>query len=431
MTSPKLLIQAYKFPPVQAVSVRRLYYLNKYLCTAFHEVHVQTSSNCSFFPLDETYAVSSPYHYTIPTNDLRTVRAQQGRSAAHLDLHEKTTLLYTQLHPFYHAYPFILFTGDGGRTYIRESVKHASKLIRKEGITHILSSYRPWADHVIAYRLKKRFPKLIWIADFRDLAVDPVRRDIWWPQLQKWWQKRLLQRADILTTVSDGLARQLKPYHQEVVVLRNGLSELPSGFMTAPSSPRFTITYTGALYPDLQSAAPLFATLRQLLDEGELNPYHLALHYAGKDEIIWEQWLRKYSLGHFNVSHGMLSFAAAEKLQQESQINLLLSWSAQDYGGIMTAKLGSYLTAARPIICLLNGPADQELNQLIEDTGGGFVYPSEDAASAAKLRHFLLDAYRSWVFSGALPWRSNPQQLQPYTWEEQVQHLLTNEKIAL
>lgn len=361
-----------------------------------------------------------PVHYTrIPYKNIRASMA----STPYLEQPAKQGKSFFVLSRFYHAYPLILLSGDGGYTYMRQSYLRAVQLIESEGITHLFSSYRPWADHIVCYRLKRRFPHLVWIADFRDLAVDPVRRDVWWPGLQRWYQRRLLRRADVVTTVSEGLARRLREDHPRVVVVRNGIDKVPNGFLTAPESAHFTLTYTGSIYPGLQSAALLLALLRDLINEGELNPAHLEIHYAGKDGNVWEAWMRQYGLQPYSVRHGMLSVRAAADLQAHSQMNLLLSWSAPDYGGIMTAKLGSYLSAGRPIIALLNGPADPEMSQVVEATGGGRVFPTSEPDSPARLRQFLLDAYRTWQFSGALPWRVDPQQLQPYTWDAQLKHL--------
>ncbi|MEZ4986756.1 MAG: hypothetical protein R2795_17250 [Saprospiraceae bacterium] len=61
-----------------------------------------------------------------------------------------------------------------------------------------------------------------------------------------------------------------------------GMSFTPSGFLTAPASSHFTITYTGSIYEGLQSADMLLSLLRELINEHEINPAHLQLHYAGK-----------------------------------------------------------------------------------------------------------------------------------------------------
>ncbi|PSR11096.1 MAG: hypothetical protein C7N36_18325 [Bacteroidetes bacterium] len=426
MTLPnhKLLIQAYKYPPVLTPASLRYYYLSKFLSAYFPTIHVQTSAQSSNYPIDPKLVLPNIVLNQIPTRDIRSFYSRRSKNSKYPSLRKNKSIVYHFLIKLYHSFPIVFFFGDGGRTYIQASIQAASSLIEKEGITHLISSYRPWADHIIAYRLKKRFPHLVWIADFRDLPVDPVRRDVWWPRLQRWFQRRLLRRADIVTTVSDGLARHFQRDHPQVVVVRNGLAQLPNGFLTAPAAAHFTITYTGSLYPQLQSAAPLLSLLRELINEAELNPAHLELHYAGKDGATWQSWASAHGLGYLSHDHGMVPLAEAQALQRNSQLNLLLSWSADNYGGIMTAKLGSYLTAGRPIVTLLQSPPDPELTAAVEATGAGFVYPSSDPDSAARLRQFVLDAYRTWQFSGALPWRIQPDKLKPYTWEAQVDKLV-------
>ena len=416
----KILFQACKAPPVNQPGALRLFYLIQHLRAAGVEVWVQTSSNQDFFPQDKSLTLPGILPIRVPTRDLRSRKAVAG----HVEIAEKVQPLRAWLHRLYHSYPFVLFTGDGGRTYIRKALRMASELIEKEEITHLFSSYRPWSDHLVAYRLKRKYPHLIWIADFRDRPVDPIRQDVWWPRLQRWWQRRLLRRANLVTTVSDGLARHFREDHSKVLTLRNALPEAPSGFMTAPLSSQFTLTYTGSLYPNLQSAELLFRVLRKMINEGQLNPAHLSLHYAGKDGSVWQQWARKYTLGYLCQQHGLLNHQAARTLQNESQVNVLLSWSAEDYGGIMTAKLGYYLAAKRPIVGILNGPDDPELRAAIEHTGAGQLFANSSPTAAAELEQYLLDLYRTWCFSGAIPWRLTSEHLSPYTWPTQVSHLL-------
>ena len=420
----KLLIQAYKAPPVNQPGGIRIFHLARLLRQAGVEVFVQTSSNRRFLPQDEELSIPGMQIAEIPTNDLRARRAEKGRSAAHIAAEAKATPWRRLLHKLYHSFPFVLFSGDGGQRYMREAVERGSALIEREGITHLFSSYRPWADHLIAYRLKQKYPRLVWIADFRDRPVDPVRKDVWWPGLQLWWQQRLLRSADIATTVSEGLARHFEQQHERVVVVRNGLPKQPSGFLTAPMTTHFRITYTGSLYPKLQSADLLFAGLRSLINQGLINPAHLQLHYAGKDAQLWRSWASRYTLGYLVVDHGYVSNRAAEELQAHSQLNILLSWAAKNYGGVMTAKLGSYLAAGRPVAALVSGADDPELRAAVEQTGAGKLFCAAPASQQAELEAFLLDLYRSWQFTGAVPWRTLPQNLSAYTWPTQIDRLL-------
>jgi hypothetical protein len=78
---------------------------------------------------------------------------------------------------------------------------------------------------------------------------------------------------------------------------------------------------------------------------------------------------------------------------------LLLSWSAPNYYGVLTAKLYDYLSAGRPILALVNGPDDPELRQIVEGTRAGKVFATRDSVAA-------------WLLDGYLKWRDHDQRLE-------------------
>jgi hypothetical protein len=53
--------------------------------------------------------------------------------------------------------------------WVKHAFKTADKLLYYEKFDLIISSYSPPAAHIIAKKIKKKYPELLWIADFRDL----------------------------------------------------------------------------------------------------------------------------------------------------------------------------------------------------------------------------------------------------------------------
>ncbi len=422
----KLLLLAYYFPPTRVVAAQRWYHLYHNSQEYFESVHVLTTDNRRLFPQDSSLEVDGERIKEIPTFDLRTKLAELGKAGVHLDFKTKSTPWGTSMRRLYHSYPFVLWVGDGGRAYRLAALRWATGLVQDEGITHIVSSFRPWADHWVAARLKRRFPHLHWAADFRDLPVDALRKDVWWPGLQRWWMRRIIRSADRLTTVSEGLAHSLADFHPKVELVYNAMPKSPSQFMTAPGGHNFTITYTGSLYPGLQSPALLFRNLRYLINEGVINPVHIQLRYAGKDRELWRQWTRQHGLGHLSLDYGEVDYRTATDLQKESQLNLLLSWSGPQTKGILTAKLADYLAASRPIVALINGPHDAELEHWVVSTGAGRLFAEDTENSNEQIQQFLLDTYRTWQFSGSLLWRIDPTKLAAFTWPKQAEELWGN-----
>jgi hypothetical protein len=300
------------------------------------------------------------------------------------------------------SFPFLYLTDDGGPVYRRQAYRKSVRLIEEEGITTIFSSFRPWSDHLVARRLKRKFPHLHWIADFRDLHADPVRQDVWMPRLQRWWARRVIADADEVWGVSEGQVQYLRELYPRATVRRNRLFSLPPA-ETAPTSERFTIVYTGSLYDRLQTIEPLLSALTRLIAGARIFAGDVELVYRGKDDHLWREWTEDIPAGvHQNVQ-AYVAPASARKLQRQAQLLLLLNWSAPDYYGVLTAKLYDYLSSGRPILALVNGPDDPELRQIVEGTQAGRVFASDEHPD-----DWLLKCYQHWRENeGSLRWRSD------------------------
>ena len=307
------------------------------------------------------------------------------------------------------AFPFLFLTDDGGLVYRRRAYEKACELIKEHGITTVFSSFRPWSDHLVAAKLKKRFPDVHWIADFRDLPVDRVRNDIWWPALQTWWGKKVISAAGEIWVVSEGQQQQLSDWHPRIKVVRNALRMLPKEEI-APVTERFSIVYTGSLYPDLQSMKPLVEAIQYLLAKGSLRVENLSLVYRGKDQFAFLAQTKSLPPEILDVQPPIAP-AAAHDLQHNGQLLLLLNWSAPGYYGVLTAKLWDYLASGRPILALVNGPADPELKDIIGGANAGAVFSKNEQREVI---NWLEMAYTKWEETGSLPWAVNRENLKQY-----------------
>ncbi|MEM9836435.1 MAG: hypothetical protein AAF828_08030 [Bacteroidota bacterium] len=408
----KLLGLHYFFPPVQVVASRRLWYLYRRWEADFEEVDIITSQQAKERPTEDRYTHQWPLHYVAGRGIRERVTSS---SSTTIETSRKRHKLYQFSVGARHAYPFLYFTDEGGPTYRREAFKKAVGIIESKGVTHLLSSYRPWVDHLVAAKLKKKYPQLHWSADFRDLPIDPVRKDVWWPTWQNNWAKRIIRSADEVLVVSQGQAAQMKALHTNVRVVYGGLEKLP--VLTSPRTQQFIINYTGSIYPNLQQLAPLGEALQKWLctpmstaspsagcPEEASTRVNLILTYAGKDGYHFEEWARRYGLLSHCIIDGVVSQKEAQQRQLTASVNLLLSWSAPNYYGVLTAKLYDYLTAGRPILALVNGPVDPELSGIIHTARAGLC-THQSARQAEDILHFLQRLYAQWEeHHGQLAW---------------------------
>ncbi len=357
MSEVRLLQIHYFYPPVRTVAAHRLANWSNAAADRGAELYVLTVRNRGQF---EVEPLPLPQHQRleIAVADWRRLYSRLWQNTANtLPESVKTSGLGRFLRKLTDTFPFSLLLGTGGLVYIWLAYRQGQRVVRKNKITHIVSSFRPLADHVIAYLLKRRFPELIWIADFRDPVYDPVRRNAFWPARQAGSLRRLLRRADHVTTVSLGLARHFKLIHQDVRVLYNWLVPPLSTADWSWTAPGCYLGYTGSLYPEVQSAEPVLQVLAH-------SPWYIA--YAGRHGAIWKQWLKTYRLSNRLLDLGERSHQEALAIQRAATVNLLLTWRSDRHGGILTAKLFEYLAAGKPILAIVCGPLDEELETLLK-----------------------------------------------------------------
>ncbi|MBB4080218.1 glycosyltransferase involved in cell wall biosynthesis [Lewinella aquimaris] len=403
MPAEKILFLTNYFPPRPAVAGRRLGHLATWAQQHYQRVFVIRGDR-KFTGEDLPGMTVVP----LPSKDLRSLIGGSG-PAGTLPYDSYRRKFSGPLLRLRQSFPFLYLTDDGGPLYRRDAYREAVRLIEAEGIRTIFSSFRPWSDHLVARRLKKKFPHLHWIADFRDLHADPVRKDVWWPALQRWWARRIIATADEVWGVSAGQVQYLRELHPGASIRRNRLFALPPA-ITSPTTDRFTIVYTGSLYEDLQSIRPLVRALNALVTAGSVDPDAVELIYRGKDDLLWNEWTKALHPQIHCNTRSYIAPASAQKLQQEAQLLLLLNWSADNYYGVLTAKLYDYLAAGRPILALVNGPPDPELTEIVEGTRAGHTYAVGESPA-----DWILGCYQQWRNGGGrVPWSVNLQRMAHY-----------------
>ena len=296
------------------------------------------------------------------------------------------------------TFPFSILIGEGGPLYLMQLIRKGHHDIRKHKITHLYSSFRPFTDHFAAYILKKMHPRIFWIADFRDLMFDPYFNKIYFKKIHKRFFRNIFATADVLTTISDGLAVQLKAYNQNVITLRNGIVNL-SDHIVPTKAPKFSIAYTGSMYLDKKNAEPVFEAIKELVDAGKLDAAEVTIIYAGKDSFYWKEIAALYHLTSSLDIRGELSSDDAMKIQKNACINLLLTISSDEQTGILTGKMIEYFEAGSPILAIVKNQVDPELESILEELHIGKSY-SDQSSDLTGIKEFILSEYVLWQQSG-------------------------------
>ena len=409
----------YYFPPLRSTAIIRNYFISRTFATFFQKVHILTSDNHKKFPNEIRPIPENVFVNDIYTLDYRLLLANKSDKDAHLSSANKRGRLYKYLLKIQKSFPFNLLLAEGNVIYIINAYRKAKKVIQENNIDTIYTSFGPYADHYVGYLLKSKYPHIRWIADFRDLQIEPIYKNVIWEGLQYRIEKMILTKADLITCISNGFVDQLKKYNRPTIPVLRGV-ELRKA---SKQYEKFTIAYTGSLYFDYRDPRPLFECLRNLIEEGQLHANELDIIYAGRDGQQFGSWVDEYNLSKNFTDRGMLTNHEAKEIQNKSHINLLLTSSSPELKGVLTGKIFEYLEALNPILCLISGDKDPEFELLFDELSAGTVVYAPQQTKG-KMRNFILDKYREWLATHRVQSSLNTTAImKKYGWHQQVQKM--------
>ena len=391
--SPRFVFFLYYYPPEFGSAPKRNLLISSELVKHAEYAEVFTAAGENQFEPD----VENMYVIPIKAFDYRSFLRKRTTDGA-LPEEQKQSKMMQYLIKLINTFPVNIMLGEGGIFYYLSLVRKGYRSIKTNKITHLYSSFRPFADHYAAYILKKRHPHIVWIADFRDLIIDPHYRHILYQDSQQAFFKRIFKRADVITTVSDGLANHLKEYNNNVITLRNGIKKIPQQINPVHCK-YFKIAYTGSMFLDKRNAEPLFKGLSELIGQKFIKEEDVRIIYAGKDSQYWIDMARKYELDSILVDKGIVTAKEVVDIQKNACINVLLSIASDLLYGVLTGKMIEYFEAGSPVLGIIVNTNDPELNSLLEELEIGESY-SDNPGDHSAISQFIFNEYLEWKRTG-------------------------------
>ena len=287
----------------------------------------------------------------------------------------------------FNLYQTIFGYPDDERGWKKPAVRVGRKLLEKEKFDAIISSSSPVTAHIIANQLKSKYEqssfgqrkKIPWIADLRDLWTQ--NHNYQYSRVRKFFEQKLelktFKDANALVTVSPIWADRLKKLHKRdsVYTITNGFDPEKVNIPPADLTAKFTITYTGSLYPEKQNPSKLFSALKSLIAEKKIDPTDIKVRFYGPKQEWLEKEIEEYQLSGTVKQFGLIPREISFQKQRESQILLLLNWEDYKERGWYPLKTFEYLAAQRPIL-VVGGSGDDVVKKLLSETKSG-VYGKE------------------------------------------------------
>ncbi len=266
-------------------------------------------------------------------------------------------------------------------------LEKASELFSESPFDVVISTFEPAAAHFAAGLLKRKYPNVFWLADYRDTWSNNYLergkkefRKFWARQVETW----LMKVVDLQTTVSDGMVLELeKLFGKERPpkrVVFNGFEG--SYFEPEPPSPRIEgplrFIHTGTVYR-LRNPKPLFQALK-ILEKKGYGSDHIQLDFYGHDLYELQDIVKEEVVEKFVSIPGSISRSESLKKQKEADFLLFLDWDDPEVRGVLTGKIFEYIQSNTPVLSV--GPADSDAVDILKSSQTGYSFGKDPQAIA-------------------------------------------------
>ncbi len=383
----KVLLIAFRFPPVNAIGAVRMGKFAKYLPECGWEPFVLTVNRPrkelqQTLPqeVDESRVTRTrhikeltSYAARVVSGDIATVARQDNALVAAGPLWKRAlTKIVIMMRPLY-SLPLVQLALSEPMGWYPFAVRKGIDVVRREEIDLIYSSFPPSVTHLVAARIAKK-TQVPWIAEFRDPWTESPYTSKAQPfhWLEQRLEKRVLRGSSLLVDLGEPSSLILGKLHaKKVAVIPNGFDEADYSTGTPPTS-TFTMTYTGGITPGRRDPSPLFQAMESLKNEGKIMPGDIEIRFFGPNvQASISPLVERYSLQGFVQLNDAVPFNESILRQKESTSLLLLEWNDKSANNTFTGKVFEYLGAGRPILAIAYPTG--EIDRLLKKTGAGIL----------------------------------------------------------
>ena len=252
---------------------------------------------------------------------------------------------------------------------------HAKSILKANSdVSTVLISGNPFEQFYFGYKLKKAFPRISWVADYRDDWTTSEVVKVPFRSFHRYFEKKWVGTASCFTTIS--------PYYQSKIsnlvnipghTIYNGFDQLiENTHKTSPDS--LVITYNGTLY-ETQNIENFLDGLKLFIDA---NPNKkITFNMPG---ILFDQKQANRVLKNMKgyESHLVMTDRISKEdiieIQKKSDMFLMVSHS--NIKGVTSSKIFEYISLQKQfIVC----PNDHDvLEEIAINSGLGVVLDSQN-----------------------------------------------------
>lgn len=413
----RILLISYLFPPAGGIGVQRALSLARYLPECGFEVHVLSAANAAAPVRDPALCQRVPkeikQHHAftpeVPFWIRHTVWNYLSRGASEAK--------GAQVAPGKNRASTVKPPSAGVKSFATRAIRRvlspepevlwapfairrAKQVVREYGIDVVMVTAPPFSSFLVGNALKKSFPDLKYVADFRDEWISFYLKDFEFQSSEYTRQKAItierqtIEAADLVVAVAQTSLKEIKSRYPDqpaskFACISNGFDpEAFAGLMPRQNrEKKLIITHVGTAY---KTASPQF-----YLDALEGLPEDLRsqieTRFVGR---ITEAERRQFDGRKSN--NQLLGFMPQHQaLRYMEETDCLLLTMTNDIS--LPGKLYEYLAACKPIIAL--SPKGGEVDTFLKQTHAGWCVDHRDQAAIQRL---LSDLCRQKLSKGEL-----------------------------
>lgn len=284
---------------------------------------------------------------------------------------------------------YLLQTPDKHIGWYFPAARAAARLIMQGDVDAILTTAPPFSVHLVGLRLKRNYPKVRWIADFRDPWTGEQVMRQYLPEWRNRWERRMEQdciaTADAVICNTPEMRDHMTQLHSahaaKFVAITNGFDpRQPLG--VKPPGNRLRFLHLGSLYGGRKADALLRAAA-SLVRSGALGAQQIEIRQVGAGAEAFGAVAR--DVAPELVAAGAITWrdsvprAEAEEELADADVLLVLQG---EHRLQIPAKFFEALAARKPVLALA---APGALTRIVDETGAGHWAPADDEVAIAEV----------------------------------------------
>lgn len=407
MSQRRLLIISYVFPPVGGIMVQRVLSFARYLPKHGIDVHVLSCWNPATPVMDHSllklvppevktftaFTPEPPFYLRKKVWGLLSGGDGAAKPAAPVET-EKPAPPRGIKGAIKSAVQKII-SPDAQVLWTRFAKRKAEQIIRKHAIDTVLITAPPFSLFLVGNHLKRKFPHIRLISDFRDewlrfmltdfdfMSGDDTRR-----QAEE-IERDTIESSDMVIAVTKASldeisSRYPKQPRSKFACVSNGFDPtLFDGFESRePSGPKVIVTHNGTAY---KTSSPVFY-LDALDSLPEEIRSRIETRFIGRiaetETHLFENRKAKIELCGF--------LPQKEAIRRVAETDYLLLTMTNDFS--LPGKLFEYTATGKPVLAL--SPTGGEVDRMLSETRTGWNVPHDDPAAIRAMLTRAVEAAR-------------------------------------